>query len=162
VQPTLDGMDDDPRLWLFDPATTRGLVLARRPAGRTAMTCVVSDAVWQHVVRLLRWAAADTGGAGPLDAGRWWRLAAGCADLLRRLPGLSDELGEPWRPTTPVETGNRSGAARVEAAVGRLTALLRSSDPLPLGVLAVEIDALGAASITALAERSSWIVPDIA
>ena len=155
-------MDDDPRRWLFDPSTTRGLVLARRPADRTALTCVVSDAVWQDVVRLLRWAAADTGGAGPRDAGRWWRLAGGCAELLRRLPGLNDELGEPWRPTDPVEAGNGSGSARVAAAVGRLTALLRSSDPLPLGVLAVEIDALGAASITAFAERSSWIVPNIA
>jgi hypothetical protein len=155
-------MDDDPRRWLFDPTTTRGLVLNRRPANRTAMTCVVSDAVWEDVVRLLRWAAADTGGAGALDAGRWWRLAAGCADLLRRLPGLNDELGEPWRPTAPVDAGNGSGAARVEAAVARLTSLLRSVDPLPLGVLAVEVDALGAASITALAERSSWIVPNIA
>jgi hypothetical protein len=152
-------MDDDLRPWLFDPATTRGLVLNRRPAERTALTCVVSDAVWQDVVRLLRWAAADTGGAGPLDTGRWWRLAAGCADLLRRLPGLSDELGEPWRPADRVEAGNGSGAARVEAAVARLAALLRSSDPLPLGVLAEEIDTLGAASISTLAERSSWTVP---
>jgi hypothetical protein len=158
---TVDGMDD-PRPWLFDPATTRGLVLNRRPADRTALTCVVSDTVWHDVVGLLRWATADTSGVGPLDAGRWWRLAAGCADLLRRLPGLSDELGEPWCPTAPVETGSASGSERVDAAVARLTVLLRSQDALPLGVLAVEIDALGAASISTLAERSSWHVPDAA
>jgi hypothetical protein len=70
-------MDDDPRLWLFDPATTGRLVLAHRPAEPSAMTCVVSDVVWHDVVRLLRWATADTGRAAELDSGRWWRLAAG-------------------------------------------------------------------------------------
>jgi hypothetical protein len=152
-------MNDDLRSWLFDPATTRGLVLARRPARPTAVTCVVSDTVWQEVVRLLRWAAADAGGTGPLETGRWWRLAAGCADLLRRLPGLNDELGKPWSSAVPVELPEASAAARVETAAGRLAALLRSPDPLPLGALAVEIDALGAAAISTLAEQSSWTVP---
>jgi hypothetical protein len=154
-------MDDDPRLWLFDPTTTRRLVLAHRPAEPSAMTCVVSDLVWQDVVRLLRWASADTGRAAKLEAGRWWRLAAGCADLLRRLPALSDELSEPWRPSSPPVDYDGPAAARVQAAVARLTRLLRAPDPLPLRALAFEIDALGAAAIGTLAERSSWAIPDM-
>jgi hypothetical protein len=164
-------MDDDPRGWLFDPTTTRGLVLAHRPRDHSAVHCVVSDVVWQEVVGLLRWATADTGGASRLDSGRWWRLAAGCADLLRRLPGLSDELGEPWRtadlPTTARPSGGRpsggrpSATARVTATAERLTRLLRSAGPLPLAALAAEIDALGAAAISALADQTSWVVPGL-
>jgi hypothetical protein len=153
-------MDDDLRHVLFDPAATRELVLAHRPAPLAPMTCVVSDLVWQDVVRLLRWATAGTGGTAPLDAGRWWRLAAACAELLRRLPGLSDELGEPWRAVEAVDAPDARATARVEAAVDRLAGLLRSTDPLPLGALAVEVDALGAAAIGVLAERSSWTLPD--
>jgi hypothetical protein len=139
-------------------------VLAHRPRDHSAVHCVVSDVVWQEVVGLLRWAAADTGGASRLDPGRWWRLAAGCADLLRRLPGLSDELGEPWRAAdlhaTAVSSGSRpSGTARVTATAGRLTRLLRSPEPLPLAALAAQIDALGAAAISALADQTSWVVP---
>jgi hypothetical protein len=154
-------MDDDLRFWLFDPAATRRLVLAHRPAEPSAMTCVVSDVVWQDVVRLLRWATADTGGAAELEAGRWWRLAAGCADLLRRLPGLSDELAEPWRSSSAPVGPDAPAAARVDEATARLTRLLQSTDPLPLRVLAAEVDALGAAAIGVLAERSSWTVPDL-
>ena len=157
-------MDDDPRGWLFDPTTTRGLVLAHRPREHSVVHCVVSDVVWQEVVGLLRWATADTGGASRLDSGRWWRLAAGCADLLRRLPGLSDELGEPWRAADLLtmaqpSRGRPSGTARVTATAGRLTRLLRSPGPLPLAALAAEIDALGAAAIGALAVQTSWVVP---
>jgi hypothetical protein len=151
-------MDDDLRDWLFDPPTTRGLVLAHRPPERSAVQCVVSDVVWHDVVRLLRWATADTGRDARLDGGRWWRLAAGCADLLRRLPGLADELDQPWRSVDAAPTA--AGAAGVGIAAGRLTRALRSSGPLPLAALAAEIDALGAAAISALAERSSWTVPD--
>jgi hypothetical protein len=151
-------MDDDLRARLFDPAGAHRLVLGRRPPGSSAMASVVSDAVWQEVVRLLRWAAADTAGAGT-DAGRWWRLAGGCADLLRRLPALCDELGEPWSVTGPVDTPDLAGAARVAVVSGRLAALLRSSDPVPLRRLAGDVDALGAAAISALAETSSWALP---
>jgi hypothetical protein len=159
-------MEDAPRHWLFDPTTTHGLVLAHRPRDRSAMHCVVSDVVWHEVVGLLRWAAADTGGAARLDSGRWWRLAAGCADLLRRLPGLSDELGEAWRPIDPVTTGSpaadeTSGTSRVTATAGRLARLLRSPGPLPLAALASEIDALGAAAVSALADQTSWAVPGL-
>ncbi len=149
---------DDPRRWLFDPTTSHDLVLARRPPDAGALVCVVSDVVWQEVVQLLRWATATTGGSAALDSGRWWRLAAGCADLLRRLPGLSDELDEPWSPDPSVDEPAGPGAARVEAAVGRLARLLLSADPVPLRSLATEIDALGAAAIGALAEQS-WTPP---
>jgi hypothetical protein len=153
-------MDDDLRRWLFDPTTAHELVLARRPFPRTAVVCVVSDVVWHDVVRLLRWASASTGGHSDLDARRWWRLAASCWDLLRRLPGLSDELGEPWRnePAGDAED-DASGAARVERVAARLSALLRTGEPVPLHHLAREIDALGAAAISALAEQSAWTVP---
>jgi hypothetical protein len=156
-------MDDDPRRWLFDPATAHGLVLARRPFPPSAVACVVSDVVWHDVVRLLRWAAAGTGGLSELESGRWWRLAAGCADLLRRLPGLSDELGEGRQPGPPDDpapvAGDADGEARVAQVAGRLAALLRTGEPVPLQRLAVEVDALGAAAINALAERSAWTVP---
>jgi hypothetical protein len=155
-------MDDDPRGWLFDPETTSALVLAHRPAGPSAVHCVVSDVVWQDVVRLLRWATADTGGATELESGRWWRLAAGCAHLLRRLPGLSDEVGDPWRPVTAVDAPPEdAGVARVATTARRLGGLLRSGEPVPLQVLAGEVDALGAAAVSALAEQSSWVVPGL-
>jgi hypothetical protein len=158
-------MDDDLRRWLFDPTTAHRLVLARRPHPRSAVACVVSDVVWHDVVRLLRWAAACTQGRTALDSGRWWRLAASCADLLRRLPGLADELGEGW-DSEPVgdpwpEPGDPEAASRVEQIAGRLAALLRSGDPVSLQVLAVHIDALGAAAIGALAEQSSWTLPGV-
>jgi hypothetical protein len=119
---------------------------------------VVSDVVWQDVVQLLRWSAATTSRAA-VDAGRWWRLAGGCADLLRRLPSLCDELGEAWGPTTALDDPDLPGAARVALATGRLAALLRTTDPVPLRRLAGEVDALGAAAISALAQGSSWTVP---
>ena len=153
-------MDDDLRNLLFDPRAAHGLVLARRPPARSALTDVVSDIVWHDVVVLLRWAAAGTYGVQDLDAGRWWRLAGGCADLLRRLPGLSDELEEPWQPVEAVEVSAAGGADRVEQVCRRLELLLRAPVPPPLVVLAAEIDALGAAAISALAEASAWTVPE--
>ncbi|MFD2090951.1 hypothetical protein [Blastococcus deserti] len=156
-------MDDDPHRWLFDPPTAHDVVLARRPFPRTAVACVVSDVVWHDVVGLLRWATAATGGLTALEAGRWWRLAASCADLLRRLPRLSDELGQPWdvppRTDPDEDVADISGAARVHRISTRLAALLRSGDPVPLRDLAVEIDALGAAAISAFAEQAAWAVP---
>jgi hypothetical protein len=152
-------MDDDLRQSLFDPAGTRRLVLARRPAGCSAVTAVVSDVVWQDVVRLLRWAVAGTDGAPGLDAGRWWRLAAECADLLRGMPALCDELGEPWSPEGAAEDPGVSGTARVELVAGRLATLLRSPETTTLRQVAADVDALGAAAISALAEGSSWQLP---
>jgi hypothetical protein len=151
-------MDEELRTRLFDPRAAHGLVLARRPPSRSAAACVVSDVVWHEVVVLLRWAAADTHGTPDLDAGRWWRLAAGCADLLRRLPALSDELAEPWRAVGPVAVPAGTGEERVERSCRRLWVLLRSPAPPPLAVLAAEVEALGAAAITALAEASPWTI----
>jgi hypothetical protein len=152
-------MDDEQRHRLFDPGASHGLVLARRPPSRSAVDCVVSDVVWHEVVVLLRWATAGTGGTPELDTGRWWRLAAGCADLLRRLPALSDELAEPWQEIAPVEVPCGTGREQVERVADRLWRLLRFPGPLPLAVLAAEVDRLGAAAISALAERSPWTVP---
>jgi hypothetical protein len=152
-------MDDDLRSRLFDPSGTRALILARRPPGGSAVAAVVSDALWQEVVGLLRWTAASTAGSPDLDPGRWWRLAWGCADLLRRMPGLCDELGEEWdRPPVPEEE-DIGGAARAERSAERLLLLLRTGSPAPLRAVAGEIDALGAAAITAYAESSTWVVP---
>ena len=152
-------MDDELRTRLFDPQAAHGLVLARRPPSRSAVACVVSDVVWHDVVVLLRWAAAGTHGEPELEAGRLWRLATGCADLLRRLPGLSDELEEPWQRVDAAADPAPAGAGGVEQAARRLERLLRSPAPLPLAVLAVEIDALGAAAIGALAESAPWGAP---
>ena len=149
-------MDDDLRSRLFDPRAAQGLVLSRRPPWRSTVADVVSDVVWREVVVLLRWAAAGTGRTPDLDAGRWWRLAAGCADLLRRLPGLSDELEEPWQAVDPVEVAAGTGEQPIEQACRRLELLLLAPTPPPLAVLAAEIDALGAAAVGALAEASAW------
>ncbi len=152
-------MDDELRNRLFDPQAAHGLVLARRPPSRSAVADVVSDVVWHDVVVLLRWAAAGTSGVPELDAGRWWRLASGGADLLRRLPGLSDELAEPWRPVGNADIPTVGGQERVEEATRRLELLLRSPAPLPLALLAAEVDALGAAAVSALAETAPWGIP---
>src|SRR4051794_18129472 len=154
-------MDDDLRASLFDPTASHDLVLARRPHVPTAVQGVVSDVVWGEVVRLLRWAAADTGGSPGLQTGTWWRLAAGCAEFLRRDPGLSAEIDEPWDDVAlPDPPATAAGAARVAAAAGLLAERLRSAEPLPLRVLAADVDALGAAAIGALTERAAGPVPE--
>lgn len=155
-------MDDDPRRWLFDPPTAHRMVLARRPVPRTAVSGVVSDVVWTEVVQLLRWATADAGGRAGVQAGRWWRLAEACAQLHRRLPALVDEVGEPWRPDPPVDAApdDVDGGTRVALVAARLAALLRSEGPVPLRSLAAEVDALGAAALTAFAEQATWTMPD--
>ncbi len=155
-------MDDESRRGLFDPTTAHRLVLARRPDPVSAVSCVVSDVVWQEVVVLLRWATASTGGARDLESGRWWRLAAACADLLRRLPALGDEAGEPWRPADRAGAPTSAGTVRAARATDRLLALLESPEPVPLARLAVEIDELGAAAISAYADEASWTLPGTA
>jgi hypothetical protein len=47
----------------------------------------------------------------------------------------------------------------VSATAARLAGLLRSPGPLPPAALAHEVDALGAAAISALAAQTSWVVP---
>jgi len=152
-------MDDDLRQWLFDPGDAHRLVLARRPPDASAMTSVVSDVVWHDVVHLLRWSSATTGSTD-VDAARWWRLAAACADLLRRLPALCDELGEPWGVTAPVDGADLPATAQVAFTTVRLAGLLRAREPVPLRRLAGEVDVLGAAAISAYARASSWVVPE--
>jgi hypothetical protein len=148
---TRDSTRDAAR-WLFDPATTRALVLARRPAGGRPVEDVVSDVVWGEVVRLLRWAAAGTNGSAALRTGSWWRLAAGCAALLRRLPALSAEIAEPWTVVAPPSSLDGVPAdARVGAVAGRLAGLLRTGQPVSLRRLAAEVDALGEAAVQAIA-----------
>ena len=151
-------MDDDLRQELFDPDGAHRLVLAHRPPDSSAMTSVVSDVVWQDVVHLLRWSASTTASAD-VDAGRWWRLAAACADLLHRLPGLCDELGEPWGVPAPADDVDLPAPVRVAITSVRLADLLRTRDPVPLRRLAGEVDALGAAAISAYAQASSWSLP---
>jgi hypothetical protein len=86
----------------------------------------------------------------------------GRAALLRRFPGLSAEIDESWAVTPPLDPPTEaSGAARVAEVAGRLAALLRSREPVPLRTLAAEVDALGAAAVTAVAERSSWVIPEL-
>jgi len=157
-------MDDDLRGRLFDPDRAHRLVLSRRPTPLTAVTGVVSDVVWTDVVRLLRWATADAGGMTGVQSGRWWRLAAACADLHRRLPSLVDEVGEPWRADEPgpPDLDGLDGGTRVARAAARLAALLLSGDPVPLQTVAAEIDGLGAAAITAYAQQSTWTLPGAA
>ena len=153
-------MDDALRQDLFDPDASHDLVLGHRPCPRTAVRCVVSDVVWGEVVCLLRWANAGTGGSDALRTGTWWRLAAHCAALLRRFPALSAEIDEPWRATPPVHPPGGTGAQRVDAVAIRLAAMLRSPEQVPLCAVAAEIDALGEAAVTALAEHAAATVPD--
>jgi hypothetical protein len=145
----------DPTSWLFDPSTTRRLVLAHRGAGAPAVRCVVSDVVWSEVVTLLRWARARTCGAAGLEIGVLWRLAAACGDLLRRLPALSDEIAEPWQSAPSAVPADLPASARIDVAARRLTRLLRVPDPVPLRTLAAEVDALGDAAIGALVARTT-------
>jgi hypothetical protein len=153
-------MDDALRQKLFDPEAAHDLVLAHRPPVPSAVQGVVSDVVWNEVVRLLRWATAETGGSPALEAGTRWRLAAECAAFLRRYPGLSAEVDEPWDVVPAPELAG-SGAQRIAAAAERLTRLLRSAGPLPLRRVAAEVDALGAAAVGALAESLTPERPDL-
>ena len=153
-------MDASTRHWLYDPTTTRRLVLAHRPAATSVVSVVVSDLVWGDVVRLLRWADAGIRSEGELAAGTWWRLAGACAELLRRLPGLCAEVSQAWSVPPMDDDGGTVGRARVAHVADRLAAQLRTDRPLPLGVLAGEVDALGAAAISALAEEAVWTLPE--
>ncbi len=141
--------------WLFDPLATRAMVLARRSPGGRPVDDVVSDVVWGEVVRLLRFASAGASARGALRSGSWWRLAAGCAALLRRMPAFSAEVSEPWSVDPPAALpAGTPPADRVGLVAGRLAALLRSGRPVPLRSLAAEVDALGEAAVQALAAAS--------
>lgn len=146
------------RQTLFDPSAADALVLARRPEPGSVLEDVVSDLVWQEVVRLLRWASATTRAGAPVPPGIYWRLAAGCAHLLRLLPGLSSEIDEPWQPAASTGVANQvRGAERVQQVAGRLAALLRTGGPVPLSRLSADVDDLGSAAIQAIAD--GWHAP---
>jgi hypothetical protein len=76
------------------------------------------------------------------------------------MPGLSAEIGEPWSIPPATDDDGPTGRARVALVTDRLARVLRSHRPLPLHELADEVDALGAAAISALAEGSGWTVPE--
>jgi hypothetical protein len=142
---------------LYDPHTGGALVRAHRPIGGGAASDVVSDAVWSDVLGLLRWARATLRCSGDLLPGVAWRTAAASAALLRRMPAYCDERGECWslELATPVAVGTVRDRLHCAAAV--LWARLRApQEDLPLCVLAVEVDAVGAAAVGLLAEGADW------
>lgn len=126
-----------------------------RPAAPTSVSAVVSDAVWGDVVVLLRWAHAGYRATRALQTGTWWRLASACADLLRRLPALCDEVGESWSIPPTAEGDPGEGRDRVATVADRLAGRLRSRHQVPLRVLAADVDALGSAAISALVEAAT-------
>jgi hypothetical protein len=141
---------------LYDPRSSHALVLAHRPWGGGAASDVVSDAVWTDVLGLLRWARATLSCPGELLPGVAWRTAAASAALLRRLPTFCDERGECWR-TVPTPAGGGPARARLGDAAGQLSARLHApGEQVPLSVLAVDVDAVGAAAVGLLAEGADW------
>ncbi len=143
--------------WLYDPAGVGVLVRSRRPTSPgNAVSDVVSDVVWTAVVRLLRWSDAALGGPDAVVDGAAWRAAAGSAELLRRLPGLSDELGEPWVVVDPVEDDDLPPRERLAAAAQRLVGWLSGDAAVPLARVADAAERLGAAAVALVAARTDW------
>lgn len=146
-------MDNHLRGTLFDPSATDALVLARRPETGSVVMDVVSDLVWQEVVRLLRWESVTARAGTPVPPGIYWRLAAGCAHLLRLLPGLSPKMDEPWQPAASTDVASQiRGAERIQQVAGRLAALLRTSGTVLLSRLSADVDDLGSAASQAIAD----------
>jgi hypothetical protein len=138
----MDGLRSRPQL--YDPDASALLVRAHRVSGGGAATCVVSDAL----------------GPAELRSGTAWRAAAAAAALLRRLPTLCDELGECWSvpPSRPVVAG--PARPRLRRSADRLAARLGApGDGTPLCVLAADVDDLGAAAVSLLAEDADRARP---
>jgi hypothetical protein len=154
------------RPWLYDPSLGGVLVRAHRQPAAGAARAVVSDAVWTDVLGLLRWAEATLTCPADLTSGTAWRTAAGAAALLRRLPGLCDELGLAWPGAhAGSEPVGGSAAARLRTAVDRLALLLCSPEVDAadrrggaVAELARCVDETGAAAIAVLAEGTDWTV----
>jgi hypothetical protein len=73
------------------------------------------------------------------------------------MPAYCDERGECWslELRTPVAVGTVRD--RLQRAAAVLWARLRApQEDVPLCVLAVEVDAVGAAAVGLLAERADW------
>ena len=152
--------DELPPTWLYDPSLGGVLVRAHRPRTGGAVSPVVSDVVWTDVLGAVRWAGATLRCPSDLVGGTAWRTAATCAQLLRRLPRLCRELGEPWPARAPrPETAGEEPRARLTAATERLTG--RLCDPgvrVPLAELADDVDELGAAALALMVELADWSV----
>jgi len=139
-------------------------VRAHRPPAAGAARTVVSDAVWSDVLGLLRWAEATLTCPADLTSGTAWRTAAGAAALLRRLPGLCDELGLVWPGAQPgAEPEGGAAAQRLRTAVDRLAVLLCSPDvgavdrlAATVVTLARDVDEVGAAAIAVLLDATDW------
>lgn len=146
-----------PDSWLYDPMSSGEVVRAHRPAGGGAATCVVSDVFWGDVLSLVRWARATLDCPADVRPGVAWRTAAAAAALLRRLPSLCDELGEPW---SAGGSGSRAaGPARqaLQRSTDRLVDRLRTpGDRTPVHELAADVDALGAAAVAVLVADADW------
>ena len=143
---------------LYDPRGGHALVRAHRPRSGGAASDVVSDAVWTDVLGLVRWAQATLCCTDELVPGVAWRTAAASAALLRRLPAFCDERGEGW--PAPVDGPAPSGMTsreRLQVAADQLWARLRTpGEEIPLYVLAVDVDAVGAAAVGLVAEGADW------
>lgn len=149
-----------PPTWLYDPGSSAAAVRAHRPPGGGAATCVVSDALWQDVLAVVRWAYATTSGPRQLRSGTAWRTAAASAALLRRLPDLCDELGECWTAASPGAVAGGPAERRLRHAADQLADRLRApGDPTPLRELGALVDELGAAAVALLAEETDWAPP---
>ena len=154
------------RPWLYDPALSGVLVRAHRPAASGAARAVVSDAVWSDVLTLLRWAEATLRCPADLRDGTAWRTASNAAALLRRLPGLCDELGVGWPGPEPgPDPVDGMASQRRRTSADRLTLLLCTPEPsaagrLPdaVGTLADAVDEVGAAALAVLTEHADWAV----
>ncbi|MEU2347120.1 hypothetical protein [Modestobacter sp. NPDC049651] len=147
-----------PPTWLYDPSLGGVLVRAHRPRTGGAVAPVVSDVVWTDVLGAVRWAGATLRCPPDLMGGSAWRTASSCAQLLRRLPRLCRELGEPWPERAPrPETATAEPRARLTAATERLTArLCAPGTAVPLAELADDVDELGAAALAVLVELTDW------
>ncbi|MPQ98666.1 hypothetical protein GB931_12190 [Modestobacter sp. I12A-02628] len=157
---TLDRPDvpTSPTDWLFHPEVARLVVLARRPAGADAVRCVVSDAVWGDVVRLLRWAASADRSAPDVAARARWRLAVDCYDLMRRLPTLIDEVDEQWvsLPDDPLPDDAPAPAEQLREVAAELTAALVADAQVSLFEVGLLVNRLGAAAIAASVDGADW------
>jgi hypothetical protein len=73
------------------------------------------------------------------------------------LPAFCDERGECWPAQVPSAAPVGPARRRLREAAGRLGRRLREpGQPVALCEVAVEVDAVGAAAVGLLAERTDW------
>jgi len=156
------------RPWLYDPSLGGLLIRGHRPPTAGAVDSVVSDTVWTDVLGVLRWADATLCCRPELAGGTAWRTAAASAALLRRLPGLCDEVGVAWVGAGGGPEGAPVPAVeRLRAAADRLALRLCSREGAVAGSVAAvlevvltdlarDVDEVGAAAIAVLTESTDW------